>query len=60
MKNEIANYKHREIMKAWLFGDKVEFFNNLTNSWEDVGGSPTWLVDFEYRIVPVNKLKELQ
>jgi len=52
MNTEIANYKHREIIKSWLFGEIVEFFNTKKNCWESVGGSPIWLVDTEYRIKP--------
>jgi hypothetical protein len=48
IKNNIAHV-HAEFIKGWADGYAIEFRPHTHASWGDVGGTPAWNPDFEYR-----------
>lgn len=44
-------HKHSELIKQWADGAKIEFFNRLTQSWQDAD-NPVWSVNDQYRVKP--------
>ena len=48
-----APHKHAEIIKAWADGAEIQCRNRVDPEWKDIGQSPCWLEELQYRIKPV-------
>ena len=48
-------HKHSELIKAWADGAEIEYFSPTAEKWVEVGISPAWSNNFEYRIKPESK-----
>ena len=46
------NHKHAEYIIAWAHGVEVEFWNECSDQWADVGEAHYWTPDWEYRFKP--------
>ena len=48
-------HKHSELIKEWADGAEIEYFSPTSEKWVEVGMSPAWSNNFEYRIKPEPK-----
>lgn len=49
--------KHADLIKAWADGAEIEFYSEISQSWEYCK-DPTWRGDREYRVKPKPKVKK--
>jgi len=48
-------HKHAALIKAWVDGAEIEYWNITLKQWRYVS-IPGWLLDTEYRIKPKDKI----